>query len=151
MPWSQCARYEPMSPATHRLVKINLEDHRLTTGLKVRGARGLSPHLWNWPYHLWCEPLHLSRYRPLTVIVISFPWASAPWMTTLIWTKTTLGIAFLCLPEMQVLCVGIHLISASRLFHGLDPAVAKSLSPTFTRRVVARRTDPMKCQPDDVG
>jgi hypothetical protein len=30
----------------------------------------------------------------------------------------------------------IIIISASRLFHGLDPAVAKALSPTFTRPVV---------------
>jgi hypothetical protein len=55
-------------------------------------------------------------------------------------------------PEMQVLCVGVQVITASRLFHGLGPAVAKALSPTFTRRVVAvvsRRADPMKCQPDD--
>jgi hypothetical protein len=52
---------------------------------------------------------------------------------------------------MQVLCVGLQVISANRLFHDLGPAVAKALSPTFTRRVVTRRTDPMKYQPDDVG
>jgi hypothetical protein len=33
----------------------------------------------------------------------------------------------------------------------IDPAVAKVLSQTFTRRVVARRADPMKHQQDDVG
>jgi hypothetical protein len=55
---------------------------------------------------------------------------------------------------MQVLRVGVQVILASRvsrLFHGLGPAVAKALSPTFTRRVVARRADPMKCQLDGIG
>jgi hypothetical protein len=50
-----------------------------------------------------------------------------------------------------VLCVGVHVILANRLFHGLDLAVAKALSPTFTRQVVALLADLMKCQPDDVG
>jgi hypothetical protein len=66
--------------------------------------------------------------------------------------KSYIGYCILVsVPEMQVLCVGVQVILASRLFHGLGPAVAKVLSPTFTRRVVARRGDPMKCQPDDVG
>jgi hypothetical protein len=58
---------------------------------------------------------------------------------------------FVSVPDMQVLCIGLQVISANRLFHGLDPAVAKALSPTFTRLVVARRADLMKCQPDDAG
>jgi hypothetical protein len=52
---------------------------------------------------------------------------------------------------MQVLCVGVQVISAIADYftYGLDPALAKALSPTFIRHVVTRRADPMKCQPDD--
>jgi hypothetical protein len=39
-------------------------------------------------------------------------------------------------PELQVLYAGVQVISTSRLFHGRDPAVAKALSPTSTRRMV---------------
>jgi hypothetical protein len=43
---------------------------------------------------------------------------------------------FVSVPEMQVLCAGVQVKLASRLFHRLDPAVVKALSPTFNRRVV---------------
>jgi hypothetical protein len=61
-------------------------------------------------------------------------------MTTLIGTKSQklyVGYCvFVAVPEMQVLSAGLHVISAIRLFHGLDPAVAKALSSILTRRVV---------------
>jgi hypothetical protein len=67
-----------------------------TQGLKWGGS-GLSPTSEMSPTTSDVSPIHLSRW-PLTINHIPItPLGSSPCITTLIWTKATLGIVFVCL------------------------------------------------------
>jgi hypothetical protein len=103
-------------------------------GLKWGGLGGSAP-----PTPLkWAPPPVMWAPIPITINHSSIiPLGSSPLYDYINLDKNYFGYCvFVSVPEMPVLCVGVQIISASRLFHDLDPAVAKALSPTFTRRVV---------------
>jgi hypothetical protein len=105
---------------TSNFIKIFNKTYKVSQGLKWGGSA--PPLKWALPPRMWAPPPIKMTPSP-SIIVPSFPWAP-------IWSKATLVVGyciFVSVSEIQVLWVGVRVLLASRLFHGLDPAVAKAL------------------------
>jgi hypothetical protein len=116
---------------------VNLFFTSVKPGLKVREARDSVPTSEMSPTTSDVSP-STSQYSPLTLNHSPIiPLGSSPVYDYNNLDKNYVGYCvFVSVPEMQVPCVEIQVISASRLFDGLDPAVAKALSPTFIKQMV---------------